>query len=245
MVTKVAYLTVDGGPSPDMKTKVDILVAQQIPAIWFCRGDCLELKSEHAIYAIKKGFIIANHSYSHQRFSDLSPNACFDEIKKTDAIIESIYRDAGIQRPVKFFRFPYGDKGGSKCTKVLEPYDREGKVRKEKIQQFLRGLGYTQPRFENISYRYYRKAGHLDDADWYWTYDVMEWAIRKPMFGISSLEKVYKRMDEHFPKSEHGYYNNSEEIILVHDHLETTPFFQPVIERLLGKGIDFRLPPFL
>ena len=33
---KIAYLTIDDGPSKDMKMKVDYLVSKGIPAIWFC-----------------------------------------------------------------------------------------------------------------------------------------------------------------------------------------------------------------
>ena len=247
MLTKMAYLTVDGGPSLDMKAKVNYLAAKQISAIWFCRGDCLEERSELAIYAIKKGFVIANHSYSHPKFSDLSLEACFEEIKNTDAIIERLYSDAGVQWPAKFFRFPYGDKGGLKYNKVFESYEGEGKVRKDKIQRFLRDLGYTQPRFENISYHYYRKAGLLDDIDCYWTYDVMEWSIflNKPLFGIDNLQKVLERMDEDVPEQCRGLnYADSEDIILLHDHSHSTHIFKPIIDRLHQKGIVFKLPEF-
>jgi len=235
MVRKIAYLTIDDAPSEDMKEKVDFLVSKRIPAIWFCIGNFLEKRSEYAIHAIEKGFIIGNHSYGHLHFSKLSLTQCFEEIQKTDRIIDEIYRKAGVKRLARFFRFPFGDKGGLK-------YD---KVRKEKIQAFLKSLGYMQPKFENITYRYYREAGRLDDIDWYWTYDVMEWAIFKKEHssGIDSLEKVYERMNEDVSEGCRGLNNpSSEDIILIHDHLKTAPMFKPIIERLLAKGVIFKLP---
>ena len=236
MVRKIVYLTIDDGPSKDMKKKADFLVSKGIPAVWNCRGDNLEKWPEHAIYLIKKGFIIGNHSYNHPYFSDLSLEQCFEEIQKTDRIIEKIYKRASIKRPVKFFRFPYGDKGGFNYLEFLKPYKGEGKIRKEKIQAFLRNLRYTQPKFENITYRYYRKAGLLEDVDWLCTYDIMEYAL-------DSLTKIFERMDENVPEDGRGLnYPDSEEIIVTHDTPETTHIFEPIIDRILTKGMIFKLP---
>jgi len=235
MVKKVAYLTIDDGPSKDFKEKVDFLLSKNIPAIFFCRGDFLEQRPDAVIYAIKKGFIIGNHSYSHRTFSDLTLEQCFEEIQKTDKIIDNLYKKAGVKRPAKFFRFPHGDKGALNNSEAFEP-----------IQKFLRKLGYTQPKFKKITYKYYR--GFLDDADWYWTYDVLEYTVFKKeyrqLYGIDSLEKVLERMDEDVPEGNRGLnYPKSEEIILIHDHPETISMFKPIIERLLAKGIIFKPSP--
>jgi len=246
MVRKIAYLTIDDAPSEDIKEKVDFLVSRGIPAILFCRGDLLERNPEHAVYAIKRGFIIGNHAYRHVYFSDLPLKQCFEQIRKADRIIDEIYKKASVKRPAKFFRFPFGDKGGLNYDEVLKPCEGEGKIRKEKIQAFLKSLGYTQPKFENITYQYYRKAGLLDDVDWHWTYDIVEWSTftEEHLYGIDSLEKVFERMDEDVPEDGRGLnYPNSEEIILTHDHTETTHIFKPIIERLLAKGMIFKLPP--
>jgi len=90
---------------------VDILYQYGIQPIWFCIGSEIEKRPEDVIYSIRKGGIIGNHSYSHPRFSQISLEECFEEIEKTDRIIDSIYREAGVARPIKAFRFPYGDKG--------------------------------------------------------------------------------------------------------------------------------------
>jgi len=247
MVQKTAYLTIDDGPSKDFRQKLDFLLSKGIPAIWFCQGNHMEQREADVVYAIKQGFVIGNHAYSHRKFSDLTVEECFEEIKKTDEILEHIYMKASVTRPARLFRFPYGDKGGLKYGEVLEPYDGEGKIRKDKIQAFLRELGYNQPAFPGITYMYFRDAGLLDDVDWYWTYDVMEYALRweEPRYGIDSIEKVYARMDEDFPDEGRGLnLTGSEEIILTHDHEWTTEFFEGIIERLLAKGLMFKLPEF-
>ena len=64
------------------------------------------------------------------------------------------------------------------------------------------------------------------------------------LYEIDSLEKVFERMDEDVPEGSRGLnYPKSEEIILVHDHPETTHMFKPIIERLLAKGMIFKHPP--
>lgn len=246
MSRKIAYLTIDDSPTKDFSQKLDYLIEKSIPAVWFCIGENLYRYPERAIDAIQQGYIIGNHSYSHPHFSNLSLDAAFEEIRRTDVIIDELYAQAGTQRPAKFFRFPYGDKGGLKHTEVFEPYEGEGKHRKVAIQAYLRELGYTQPRFAGIAYQYYHYSGLLDDVDWYWTYDCMEWSISQamPTHGIDSIEKVYARMDEDVPEGGRGLNrSHSEEIILLHDQEETTAYFQPIIDRLLAKGIQFRRIP--
>jgi len=109
----------------------------------------------------------------------------------------------------------------------------------------LKELGYTQPMFNGITYQYYKKAGLLDDIDWHWTYDTMDWATinKNPKYGINSLEEVLKRMEEDVPEGCRGLnYPKSEEIILIHDHRKTSHIFEPIINRLIEKGITFKLP---
>jgi peptidoglycan-N-acetylglucosamine deacetylase len=241
---KIAYLTIDDGPSKDMRLKVDLLLERQVPAIWFCCGDMLAQRLSDATYAIKHGFIVGNHSFNHLYFSDLTLEECYEQIKRTDDFIEHAYRDAGTPRTARYFRFPYGDKGGLTHSEVFDGYSGEGVTRKHAIQEYLLSLGYTQPPMA-ITYRYYQDAKLLEDADWHWTYDVMEYVMSEPepTFGIDSIEKVFARMDEDEPEGCRGLNDSrSEEIILLHDHEETTEHFGPIVDRLLAKGIVFRLP---
>ncbi len=73
----------------------------------------------------------------------------------------------------------------------------------------------------------------------------MEWSIfaDESKFGIDSVEKMYVRMDEDVPEGGRGLnYPNSEEIVLTHDHPETTELFPPIIDRLLTTNLIFTLP---
>lgn len=238
---KKAYLTIDDSPSKDMGYKVDLLKSKNIDAIWFCRGDLLEKRPQEAIHAIQQGFIIGNHSYSHPHFSDISIESAHNEIEKTDKIIENLYKASDIKRPLKVFRFPYGDKGVKAWVWHHEKPNKEQQNRKEEIQSILQNLGYKQPNFKRIRYKHYHELNLDRDLDCYWTYDVMEyWIHSKPgYYNISNEEDVYKRMEKDDPYNWLGFNQDlSNEIVLLHDHPETTQIFESIIEHLMQK-VDF------
>jgi peptidoglycan-N-acetylglucosamine deacetylase len=245
MKNKIVYLTIDDAPTEHFTQKVDFLHQHHIPAVFFCRGDFLELRPQETIDAIHKGFTIGNHSYDHPHFSDLSLEAAYQQIESTERIIEDIYAKAKVTQPAKIFRFPYGDKGGLNGGDALAPYVGVGLERKAALQAYLQQAGYTQPKFENITYDYYHQARLHQDIDWYWTFDVVEWSVyaKEHLYGIDSLQKVYDRIETNEP--EHGcglHYPHSEDIILTHDHVESTEIFYLIIERLMQKNLSFQLP---
>ena len=246
MIRKIAYLTVDDCPSDDMKRKVDFLIGKDIPAIWFCRGEFLEKRQESVVYAIKNNFVIGNHSYDHPLFSKISLKECFTQIKVTDELIEKTYEKAGIERPAKVFRFPWGDKGGGFDIRKGGFFPRKGNADHiEAIQDLLKKLDYKQPKFKGINYGWYIEAGLLDDIDIYLTFDTMDWGFMNPKSGISGLEDVLRRMDEDVPEDGKGLnFKGSNEIILIHDISETSHLFEPIIEKLFDKGLKFELPEF-
>lgn len=231
MAHKIAYLTIDDAPSKDFRKKVDFLLEKNIPAIFFCRGDSLERRGKDAIYAIKKGFVIANHSHTHPRFSEIALEEALGQISKTDNLIEDLYSNAGVKRPAKLFRFPYGDKGGQNYPK---------------IQQFIKELGYGQPSFENINYEWFNNSNLKTDLDVYWTFDIKEWCLKgnyDPQ--LKSLNDILYRMEQKEHEQGGSLLNtNSNEIIIMHDHEETTDFFFKLIDKLLDMNIKFRLPKF-
>ena len=88
-------------------------------------------------------------------------------------------------------------------------------------------------------------AGFLNDVDWRWTYDVLDWSINSThkVEGIDSIEKVLIRIDEDEPKNGKGLnYDGSEEIILTHDHENTAKYFKTIVDKLLEKDLKFKLP---
>ncbi len=245
MTKKIGYLTIDDAPSPDFERKIEFLKNHGIPAIFFCSGRALELHPKIAIKAIEQGFVIANHAYDHPHFSEIPLEACFEQICRTDEIVNKLYAQVRVDEYPKYFRFPYGDKGALTGDDVYAPISDAGLNRKQTMQKFLRQLGYVQPAFDDIRYKYYRKLGLLDDIDWYWTYDVVEWSTfhDRHAHGIETAEDVFARMEESFPEDGRGLnWPDSADIILTHDHIETTELFFAVIERMLEKGIEFRLP---
>jgi peptidoglycan/xylan/chitin deacetylase (PgdA/CDA1 family) len=218
---KSAYLTIDDGPSTDTKIKLDHLLSKNIPAICFFRGDHLKQFQECAIYAIKNNFIIGNHSYHHPLFSNISLNEARHEITKTDRLIEETYKKAGIKRPGKIFRFPYGDKGGEN---------------KNKIQGILSTLGYQQPPFQGVTYPWFKNKSLDVDLDSYWTYDFEEYRIddvEQILDKMTALDAITKLPD--LP---------SNEILLIHDHDKTRDAFFKITEKLSGMPLAFKLPVF-
>jgi peptidoglycan/xylan/chitin deacetylase (PgdA/CDA1 family) len=253
---KTIFLTIDDGPSADMAEKVDYLAEKEIPAIWFCTGEALERHPEPAIHAIRQGFPIANHSLRHRHFSDISLEQCRREIAEADESIEALYRDAGAERPAKHFRFPFGDKGDGKRGQIFNPALSSDPRRRAHLQSFLRELGYSQPRFEGITYAWYRSADLLDDVDWHWTFDLMEYetfrprSIRHPrsLFGIRKLSHVLQRIEQTYPWDARGEIPrqprwlsepSSDEIVLIHDHEQTTEMFPKILDYLLEKRVRF------
>ena len=241
---KQAYLTIDDSPSEFMKQKVDYLYSKKIPAIFFCEGKNIEKYENAVIYAIMKGFIIGNHSYDHPHFSRLSLGEAFKQIKKTDKIIDVAYRKAHIKRPIKIFRFPYGDKGiksldyvSSLSKKVLPPeaYKKLKRLlqvtmriskRKDKIQQYLKRLSYRQPAFK-INYPWFKLLRLNKDMDVYWTFNCEEYVIKDLNKVFRNIEKVSK--------------HKSNDIILIHDHADTNEKFFKIIDQL-QKKVSFILP---
>lgn len=229
MTQKVAYLTIDDAPSEDFINKIDFLLEKGISTIFFCRGDFLEQRKEDVIYAIKNGFIIGNHSYDHPRFSEIGLDEAFEQIQKTDKIIEELYSKSGIQRPIKLFRFPYGDKGGDNYAK---------------IQKFLKKSGYRQPLFERIHYEWFNNSSLRTDFDVYWTFDVKEWCLKGNYdSNIKSIKDVFKRIEQKEHEQGGSLLNpNSNEIIIIHDHKETTEYFFKIMDKLLDMDLKFEMP---
>uniref|UniRef100_UPI00405711C0 polysaccharide deacetylase family protein n=1 Tax=Acetatifactor sp. TaxID=1872090 RepID=UPI00405711C0 len=103
-----ALLTIDDFSSKNTPAIVDYLKEKGIKAIFFATGKNVERYYEEAIYALKNGMIVGNHSYSHLAFSSLTLPECIDEIEKCERVLDNLYKDSGVERIYKPFRFPYG-----------------------------------------------------------------------------------------------------------------------------------------
>jgi peptidoglycan-N-acetylglucosamine deacetylase len=229
---KVVYFTIDDSPSVDFRKKIDYLFEKGIPTILFSRGDFLEKMENDVIYAIKNGFVIANHSYNHCKFSKITIEEAYNQIKKTDFIIEEIYKKSGIKRPAKLFRFPYGDKGNSENA--------------PKIQEILKSFGYRPISFKGIKYSWFNDTNLKTDIDIYWTFDIQEWCLKGNYpLPIKSIKDVYNRLEQKDNDSEGSLlYNDSSEIVLIHDQVETTKYFFDIIDKLVLMNLEFKMPEF-
>jgi len=97
-------ITFDDGPNEATLQVLDVLKKHNAKATFFCIGKNIEKHPEILQQILSDGHIVGNHSYSHSPFFDFyRKNRVIAEIKKTDALIESI---SGKQ--VQLFRPPYG-----------------------------------------------------------------------------------------------------------------------------------------
>ncbi|MBN2005875.1 MAG: polysaccharide deacetylase family protein [Anaerolineae bacterium] len=246
---KRAYLTIDDAPSRDFMPKMEYLHRRNIPAIFFCEGKRIRGNEEALQAAIQRGFLLGNHSYSHPHFSDLPVEECQQEILKTDELMDSLYRSAGVERPAKYFRFPYFDAGDSASGTAYESgqsapsemLQRKYDDKRQKLQEYLRELGYRRPPFEGVNSRYFGPA-LFSGVDVRCTYDQAEywWNKADAPWGLSSEAAILARIEENDPYN--GRPLNCDDtvnIILVHDHKETTGLFYKIIARYIEKGIQF------
>jgi peptidoglycan/xylan/chitin deacetylase (PgdA/CDA1 family) len=254
MNTKKAYLTIDDAPSNDFRNKVDFLAERGIPALFFCNGGQIPQHENDVIYAIRKGYIIGNHSWSHPYFSDLSLEDCLSEIRRTDEIIEQVYQKSGVDQPGKFFRFPYFDPGGDENAvkfnqEAQEPpnvrmtFPRDDK--RKAIQSFLKDLGYRQPSFQGITLQWFHQAGLLNRFDVFSTFTQKEYWLNKENApeGLNRAEAILAKIDEDNPEKGLALNDPStSDIILIHDHdysQDIMELFYRIISRYIEKGICF------
>jgi len=86
---KEIYLTIDDSPSSSFRSNLDYLISNEIPAIFFCIGNLMADYWDDIIFAIKQGYLIGNHSYSHPHFSDIPLEDAKREIRQTDKLIDT------------------------------------------------------------------------------------------------------------------------------------------------------------
>ena len=102
-----ALLTIDDISSKNTPAIVEYLKEKRIKAIFFATGQNVERYYEEALYVVKNGMIVGNHSYSHPAFSSLTMKESIEEIEKCENILEKLYKASGVERIFRPFRFPY------------------------------------------------------------------------------------------------------------------------------------------
>ena len=126
---KVAYLTFDDGPSPNVTPKIlDILKEENVKANFFVIGKYVDSYPEITKRTYEEGHFIANHGYDHDnKVLYRSDSSFMDEIRKTDLAISNAI---GVENySSHIFRFPTGymsshHKAQKKnCLKLLSQMD--------------------------------------------------------------------------------------------------------------------------
>ena len=228
-----ALLTIDDIASKNTPAIVDYLNEKRIKAILFATGQNVERYYEEALYAVKNGMIVGNHSYSHPDFSSLSMKECMEEIEKCEIVLERLYKDSGVERVFRPFRFPYGNKGGDN---------------KNALQKYLKEKGFQKVDDTHITYPWWRENSLDTDIDTFWTFDFEEYKIRQG--SEFTKESVWKKMHDTNPESGAVLFaENNRHILLLHAHDETEEmlpeYYRLFIEHLLENGLVFEEPAFL
>lgn len=227
-----AVLTIDDIASANTPALVDYLVEKGIPALMFAVGEHIEKFPEYVVYALQHGMIVGNHSYSHPDFAEISYEEGVCEIEKCEALLDDIYKKAGVERKFRPFRFPYGSKGGEN---------------KDKYERYLGNKGFSKVDDRKITGSLWKEKGLDKDIDTLWTFDFAEYRIR-PESGFS-MDDVMKRVHEGDPENggmllEAGTYH----IILMHDHEETLAmvpdYYKIMLEHVAENGVTFVKPEF-
>jgi peptidoglycan/xylan/chitin deacetylase (PgdA/CDA1 family) len=207
-----AYLTIDDAPSAQLPAKLDLLAAREIPAVLFCEGRRLARYPDHAVAAIERGVHLGNHTYDHPHCSRLSPAAFTRTVDRTERLIEAAYQRAGVDRPAKLFRFPYGDRGDD----ASEPF-----------QRLLAERGFQPASGGGVRYGWYRDR-HADARDWFWTVDTRDYAVETPreLRAELSSDRVRDRLA-----------SPSADVILCHDAGTAVATFESLLDWLADREV--------
>jgi len=98
----VLALTIDGGPDRHMPRLLSLLAQADVKATLFVCGECLEKCPDLAREAALAGHELGNHSYSHARLTELTPDQVREEIARTQHLIRE-----RTGQEARLFRAPY------------------------------------------------------------------------------------------------------------------------------------------
>lgn len=102
---KIAYLTIDDGPSYNTPRILNILKENNINATFFLIGQNAERYPQFVKQEVDEGNSVANHTYSHPLRYRGNIQGFIDDVNRCDRVLKNILGDKYIQ---KFMRFPGG-----------------------------------------------------------------------------------------------------------------------------------------
>ncbi len=272
-MTGAAYLTIDDSPTNHTDALTDFLAERDIPAVLFCVGadykdlgiQCQGMESmpDPVLRAIRKGFLIGNHTYTHSRYSEMNYEDMVREIEKTEQIIDRLYKKAGKTRAAKLFRFRDIDRGCG--THVIDyakagPYAEtirdifmsgvnlkeqeqtaEALEKKEKLQAYLAREGFTAAVYKDVEFPWYTQTEMAAARDSLYTYSTSDWMLN-PDFNAHAGGWAYRSFDALKRKIDDDPWLNAEDsanIVLAHDHNNLLEVTTGLIDHMDRRGIKF------
>lgn len=262
MTKRNAYLTIDDSPSPRMDDMVDSLARRNVPAVFFCRGDRLDQHFDSAVRAIQKGYVLANHSYSHPRSSTVTFDEFTAEIKRTQDIIDRAYKIAGVSGDPKLFRFPHMDRGmggwiidydavpdsqrdliirmfADGLNVKLDPPDQAARDKCAALQGWLKKEGFVTPAFNGVTFPWYVGTEMAQAVDAMFTYSTSDWMLtarHKGKWPWKTIDDLKAKMDQDVWLQ----HDDSAHVILAHDQEEIYDETMALIDHGLATGLQFQ-----
>ena len=269
-----AYLTIDDSPTRHTDDLTDWLLARNIPAVLFCIGssykdmhlqcDGMEQNPDPIVRAIERGFVIGNHTWSHRRASEHSYEEIVQEIEKTEGMIDRLYAQADVSRPVKLIRFPHLDRGAGGWVVDYEaagPYQEilkelfcsglnikmipppsELTDKKMRVQEYLKREGFTAAVYPGVSFDWYEHTEMASACDSLYTFSTADWMMN-PDFSAYNKDWAYHSLDELKAKIDQDKWLKSEDsahIVLAHDHNNMFEVTTSLIDHMMSQGIQFQ-----
>lgn len=114
-------VTFDDGPHAGWTPQVlDALDRASMKATFFVVGRCVARHPELVLEARCRGHEIGTHLYSHDRRSVFDDRLFSDEVIKSKTQLESL-----LGEPIRWLRFPYGERGRQHPRKIKKTYGLE------------------------------------------------------------------------------------------------------------------------
>ena len=205
-------MTIDDAPSARFAEKLAWLRKEKIPAVFFVWGEKASDTVDLLVEALRAGYPLGNHSWTHPRFSDLDECTAREEITKTEALLSRVHREAGVEWERKYFRFPYFDSGGDGARAAA-------------YQRMLAESGYSAI---DAPPEVRRDTLCGFDQKEYWLGNA------EAPDGLDDPASIMARIVPGNPASD--------SVILIHDHEYSHDLFFACIRRYRELGVTFTVP---
>ncbi|HEY84376.1 MAG TPA: polysaccharide deacetylase family protein [Chloroflexi bacterium] len=101
-------LTFDcGGNAASLQYILNTLESNSVTGTFFLEGNFVHWKPEIVPLILNGGHELGNHSYTHPKFTTLTQTQVISELSRTETAISTAAKES---LPMRYFRFPYGDR---------------------------------------------------------------------------------------------------------------------------------------